>query len=110
MKYCTAGTLHIYCNVTADGHGLHGKHPKSNVGFPPPQNLDLPLLDIGLYQNHLLQPDMICLVSGTRLAERLFEGPPTEDSVIDLEKQEETEEGFVKLFSRKVILLTCKPP
>ena len=45
---------------------------------------------------------IICWILGTRLAERLFEGPPTEDSVIDLEKQEETEEGFVKLFSRKV--------
>ena len=27
-------------------------------------------------------------VGGNRLTERLFEGPPTEDSVIDLEKQE----------------------
>lgn len=38
---------------------------------------------------------------GNRLSETLLEGPPTEDSIIDMEKQEETEEGFVKLFSKK---------
>lgn len=39
---------------------------------------------------------------GNRLSETLLEGPPTEDTIIDMEKQEETEEGFVKLFSKKV--------
>lgn len=39
---------------------------------------------------------------GNRLSETLLEGPPTEDSIIDMEKQEETEEGFVKLFSKKL--------
>lgn len=35
-----------------------------------------------------------------RITETLLEGPPTEDSIIDMEKQEETEEGFIKLFSK----------
>ncbi|KAK3612240.1 hypothetical protein CHS0354_039522 [Potamilus streckersoni] len=39
---------------------------------------------------------------GNRISETLLEGPPTEDSIIDMEKQEETEEGFVKLFSKKL--------
>ncbi|XP_064634567.1 folliculin-like [Lineus longissimus] len=38
---------------------------------------------------------------GNRLTEKLVEGPPTEDSVIDLEKQEETDEGFIKLYTKK---------
>ncbi|KAK2156627.1 hypothetical protein LSH36_208g00025 [Paralvinella palmiformis] len=46
---------------------------------------------------------------GNRLTEKLLEGPPTEDSIIDVEKQEgqisficlETEEGFVLLTSIK---------
>ncbi|KAK3089739.1 hypothetical protein FSP39_006103 [Pinctada imbricata] len=37
-----------------------------------------------------------------RITETLLEGPPTEDSIIDMEKQEETEEGFCLLFSRKI--------
>ena len=41
---------------------------------------------------------------GGRLKELLLEGPPTEDSIIDFEKQEETEEGFVKLYTKKVII------
>ena len=46
----------------------------------------------------------VCLLhaGGHRLRERLLEGPPTEDSVVDLEIQEETEEGFLKVFSTKV--------
>ena len=40
----------------------------------------------------------ILKAGSNRLTERLLEGPPTEDSIIDLEKQEETEEGFVKLY------------
>lgn len=46
----------------------------------------------------------VCLLhaGGRRLRERLLEGPPTEDSVVDLENQEETEEGFVKVFSTKL--------
>lgn len=39
---------------------------------------------------------------GNRLSETLLEGPPTEDSIIDMEKQEETEEGFLMLFSRRL--------
>ena len=39
---------------------------------------------------------------GSRLKELLLEAPPREDSIIDFEKQEETEEGFVKLFTKKV--------
>ncbi|KAJ8318589.1 hypothetical protein KUTeg_003680 [Tegillarca granosa] len=39
---------------------------------------------------------------GNRITETLLEGPPTEDSIIDMEKQEETEEGFIKLFSKRV--------
>lgn len=39
---------------------------------------------------------------GNRLSETLLEGPPTEDSIIDMEKQEETEEGFVKLFKKEL--------
>lgn len=39
---------------------------------------------------------------GNRLSETLLEGPPTEDTIIDMEKLEETEEGFVKLFSKKL--------
>ncbi|XP_025081597.1 folliculin-like isoform X2 [Pomacea canaliculata] len=39
---------------------------------------------------------------GSRITETLLEGPPTEDSIIDMEKQEETEEGFIKLYSRKI--------
>ncbi|XP_067672296.1 folliculin-like [Haliotis asinina] len=39
---------------------------------------------------------------GNRMTETLLEGPPTEDSIIDMEKQEETEEGFIKLYSRKI--------
>ncbi|XP_063444836.1 folliculin-like [Mytilus trossulus] len=35
-----------------------------------------------------------------RITETLLEGPPTEDSIIDMEKQEETEEGFIKLFTK----------
>lgn len=37
-----------------------------------------------------------------RITETLLEGPPTEDSMIDMEKQEETEEGFIKLFSKSI--------
>ncbi|XP_060071477.1 folliculin-like [Ylistrum balloti] len=37
---------------------------------------------------------------GNRITESLLEGPPTEDSIIDMEKQEETEEGFIKLFKK----------
>lgn len=37
-----------------------------------------------------------------RITETLLEGPPTEDSIIDMEKQEETEEGFIKLFTKSV--------
>ncbi|XP_014671045.1 PREDICTED: folliculin-like isoform X2 [Priapulus caudatus] len=36
---------------------------------------------------------------GNRMTEKLFEGPPTEDTVIDMERLEETEEGFIKLFT-----------
>lgn len=39
---------------------------------------------------------------GNRMSERLLEGPPTEDTVIDMERQEETEEGFVKLFTKNL--------
>lgn len=39
---------------------------------------------------------------GNRITETLLEGPPTEDSIIDMEKQEETEEGFCLIFSKKV--------
>lgn len=39
---------------------------------------------------------------GNRMTEKLLEGPPTEDTVIDLEKQEETKEGFVMIFTKKV--------
>ncbi|KAI8797642.1 folliculin [Biomphalaria glabrata] len=38
---------------------------------------------------------------GNRITETLLEAPPTEDTIIDMEKQEETEEGFIKLFTRK---------
>ncbi|CAH1273163.1 folliculin-like isoform X3 [Branchiostoma lanceolatum] len=34
---------------------------------------------------------------GNRMTEKLLEGPPTEDVLIDMEKQEETEEGFIKI-------------
>ncbi|XP_077979941.1 folliculin-like isoform X2 [Glandiceps talaboti] len=37
---------------------------------------------------------------GNRLTEKLLEGSPTEDALIDLEKQEETEEGFIKISTR----------
>ncbi|XP_070580543.1 folliculin-like [Ptychodera flava] len=37
---------------------------------------------------------------GNRLTEKLLEGTPTEDALIDLEKQEETEEGFIKITKR----------
>ncbi|XP_005091001.1 folliculin [Aplysia californica] len=39
---------------------------------------------------------------GNRISETLLEGPPTEDTIIDMEKQEETEEGFIKIYTRKV--------
>ncbi|CAL1546523.1 unnamed protein product [Lymnaea stagnalis] len=39
---------------------------------------------------------------GNRITETLLEGPPTEDTIIDMEKQEETEEGFIKIYMRKV--------
>uniref|UniRef100_T1JEG0 Folliculin n=1 Tax=Strigamia maritima TaxID=126957 RepID=T1JEG0_STRMM len=39
---------------------------------------------------------------GNRLTEKLLEGPPTEDTVIDLEKQEETEEGFMLVRTKKI--------
>ncbi|WAQ96627.1 FLCN-like protein [Mya arenaria] len=39
---------------------------------------------------------------GNRLSETLLEGPPTEDTIIDMEKQEVVEEGFVMLYSKKV--------
>lgn len=39
---------------------------------------------------------------GQRVRELLVEGPPTEDAIIDFEKQEETEEGFVKLFTKSI--------
>jgi folliculin len=39
---------------------------------------------------------------GSRVTETLLEGPPTEDTIIDMEKQEETEEGFIKIFTRKI--------
>ena len=42
----------------------------------------------------------ILKAGGNRLTESLLEGPPTEDSIIDLEKQEMTEEGFVKLYTK----------
>ena len=43
----------------------------------------------------------ILKAGSNRLTERLLEGPPTEDSIIDLEKTEElTEEGFVKLYTK----------
>ncbi|ESP01392.1 hypothetical protein LOTGIDRAFT_186179 [Lottia gigantea] len=35
---------------------------------------------------------------GNRITESILEGPPTEDSIIDMEKIEETEEGFMKVF------------
>ncbi|XP_076331134.1 folliculin isoform X2 [Tachypleus tridentatus] len=37
-----------------------------------------------------------------RLTERLLEGLPCEDTVVDLERQEETEEGFVEVHTKKV--------
>ncbi|CAD5113561.1 DgyrCDS2726 [Dimorphilus gyrociliatus] len=43
----------------------------------------------------------ILQTGGNRLTETILEGPPTEDSILDLEKQEVTEEGFIKLFSEK---------
>ncbi|KAK7500901.1 hypothetical protein BaRGS_00007781 [Batillaria attramentaria] len=45
---------------------------------------------------------------GSRISETLLEGPPTEDSIIDMEKQEETEEGFIKIYTRK-ISMEAKP-
>ncbi|KAL8612615.1 hypothetical protein ACOMHN_006601 [Nucella lapillus] len=39
---------------------------------------------------------------GSRLTETLLEGPPTEDSIIDMENQEETEEGFIKINTKKI--------
>ncbi|KAK7111903.1 folliculin-like [Littorina saxatilis] len=40
---------------------------------------------------------------GSRLTETLLEGPPTEDSIIDMENQEETEEGFIKINTKKIL-------
>ncbi|XP_052266430.1 folliculin-like isoform X2 [Dreissena polymorpha] len=39
---------------------------------------------------------------GNRLSEALLEGAPTEDSIIDMERQEVTEEDFVMLYSKKL--------
>jgi folliculin len=38
---------------------------------------------------------------GSRLTEKLLEGPVFEGSVVDVNRTEETEEGFVKVFSQK---------
>ncbi|XP_055955020.1 folliculin [Patella vulgata] len=38
---------------------------------------------------------------GNRITESILEGPPTEDSIIDMEKIEETEEGFIKVFKKE---------
>lgn len=52
----------------------------------------------------------ILKAAGNRMTEKLLEGPPTEDSVIDLEKQEETEEGFTMLYTKTVPRGSNKPP
>lgn len=44
----------------------------------------------------------ILKAGGNRMTEKLLEGPLTEDTVIDLEKQEETKEGFVMIYTKKV--------
>ncbi|CAH1794494.1 unnamed protein product [Owenia fusiformis] len=51
----------------------------------------------------------ILKAGGNRMTERLLEGPPTEDSIIDLESQEETEEGFTLVVTKKVSTESVPP-
>ncbi|KAK2180129.1 hypothetical protein NP493_458g03052 [Ridgeia piscesae] len=73
-------------------------------GSRPARSLLELTADRQLFRRLHLQFTWILKAGSNRLTERLLEGPPTEDSVIDLEKQEETEEGFVKLFSKKLLV------
>lgn len=42
----------------------------------------------------------ILKVGGSRMTERQLEGPPKEDTLVDLENEEETEEGFIKVATK----------
>lgn len=44
----------------------------------------------------------ILCTGARRITERLVEGYPSEDTVVDLERQEETEEGFIKVHIKKI--------
>lgn len=58
--------------------------------------------DKDVFANLHLWFTWILKAGGNRLTEKLLEGPPTEDTVIDLEKQEETEEGFMLIATKKI--------
>ncbi|XP_074649269.1 folliculin-like isoform X2 [Tubulanus polymorphus] len=58
--------------------------------------------DKNIFSQLHLRFTWILKACSNRLTEKLLEGPPTEDSIVDLEKQEETDEGFIKVFTKKM--------
>ncbi|GAB6031058.1 hypothetical protein CHUAL_007870 [Chamberlinius hualienensis] len=58
--------------------------------------------DKDVFANLHLWFTWILRAGGNRMMEKLLEGPPTEDTVIDLEKQEETEDGFTIIATKTV--------
>ncbi|XP_048762445.1 folliculin-like isoform X2 [Ostrea edulis] len=97
-------------HITKKTHVVYERE-KAKMPHPPPQAsrwskparslMDL-TEDRNIFKTLHLSFVWILKACGNRITETLLEGPPTEDSIIDMEKQEETEEGFCLIFSKKV--------
>ncbi|RUS79816.1 hypothetical protein EGW08_012415 [Elysia chlorotica] len=75
---------------------------KQRGGSKPARSLQEITGDKNVFQMLHVAFLWILKACGSRITEKLLEGPPTEDTIIDMEKQEETEEGFIKIFTRKL--------
>ncbi|GFR74774.1 folliculin [Elysia marginata] len=75
---------------------------KQRGGSKPARSLQEITGDKNVFQMLHVAFLWILKACGSRITEKLLEGPPTEDTIIDMEKQEETEEGFIKIYTRKL--------
>lgn len=75
---------------------------KQRGGSKPARSLQEITGDRNVFQMLHVAFLWILKACGGRITEKLLEGPPTEDTIIDMEKQEETEEGFIKIYTRKL--------
>ncbi|XP_061175191.1 folliculin-like [Saccostrea echinata] len=81
---------------------IHQHPPQTSRWSKPARSLMDLTDDRNIFKILHLSFVWILKACGNRITETLLEGPPTEDSIIDMEKQEETEEGFCLIFSKKV--------